>query len=67
VVTLSMDGLLLVVATPSAHDRPPKKAPKGRVCEHPGCFTILSVYNLGRYCAVHEHLPQARVRGKKIA
>lgn len=62
-----MDGLILVVATPRGHDRPPKQAAKGRVCSHPGCTTVLSVYNLGKYCSVHEHSPNVRLRGKKIA
>jgi len=27
-----------------------------RCCEHKGCDTILSVYNLTSYCYVHEHI-----------
>lgn len=27
--------------------------PKGRVCEHKGCRTVLSMYNSGSACAVH--------------
>lgn len=27
-----------------------------RVCEHDGCNTVLSVYNLTYYCSLHEHI-----------
>lgn len=36
--------------------RPMTHAP-GRVCAHPGCDTVLSVYNPGRYCAAHPQSP----------
>jgi hypothetical protein len=38
---------------------------RGRVCEHPGCPTILSVYNPARYCAAH--LPAAQPRRRQSA
>lgn len=31
---------------------------RGRVCAHPGCATILSVYNPAKYCSTH--LEEAR-------
>jgi rubredoxin len=27
--------------------------PRGRICAHPGCDTILSIYNAGQTCAQH--------------
>ena len=39
------------IGTPS---RSPAKASKGRTCGHPGCLTILSVYNHLDVCGVHE-------------
>jgi endogenous inhibitor of DNA gyrase (YacG/DUF329 family) len=38
---------------------------RGRVCAHPGCPTILSVYNPARFCAAH--LQQARPRRRQIS
>ena len=36
------------------HKRPVKKFPAGRVCEHEGCLTLLSVYNGRARCALHD-------------
>jgi hypothetical protein len=30
------------------------KAPRGRVCGHDGCVTVLSIYNASADCSVHE-------------
>ena len=38
---------------------------RGRICAHPGCATILSIYNPARYCAAH--LPQAQPRRRRMA
>jgi hypothetical protein len=32
----------------------------GRVCEAPGCTTILSKYNSSHFCAVHERVDVRR-------
>lgn len=38
--------------------------PSGRVCAHPDCDTILSIYNPSRYCTVHaDHAALERRRG----
>jgi hypothetical protein len=34
-------------------DHPDRKKPKGRICRHRGCDTILSVYNRQEYCSIH--------------
>jgi len=44
-----MKASRILTAEPVRH-----KAAQGRVCAAPGCETRLSVYNLGRYCGVHE-------------
>ena len=28
--------------------------PAGRVCAHPGCSTVLSIYNPSRHCGAHQ-------------
>jgi hypothetical protein len=33
------------------------RAARGRVCEEPGCDTILSTYNSARTCWMHEPAP----------
>lgn len=39
-----------------------KTSPAGRRCQHRGCATILSVYNHGSYCDVHQRLrPDVRL------
>jgi predicted nucleic acid-binding Zn ribbon protein len=39
--------------------------PRGRVCAHEGCTTILSVYNPSAYCGAHaEHARSKRRRGE---
>jgi endogenous inhibitor of DNA gyrase (YacG/DUF329 family) len=37
---------------------------RGRICAHPGCATILSVYNPARFCAAH--LQQAQPRRRRM-
>jgi hypothetical protein len=39
----------------------------GRVCDHSGCETVLSIYNKGKYCYQHEPMATPRTRGRKIA
>jgi hypothetical protein len=49
-ITMNLDrtsGLLV-----SSHHRPKVHA-QGRHCLHPGCATILSIYNKGKYCGLH--------------
>jgi hypothetical protein len=38
----------------------------GRVCEHPGCRTRLSVYNTGPTCWQHADLEFPNLRGKRL-
>ena len=51
------------------HDRPtllpdrPETYPAGRVCEHPDCGTILSVYNESEHCGAHQPEPDNRYCG----
>ncbi len=46
----------------------PSKAYKaGRVCRHPECDTVLSIYNSGTFCYQHEPMSIPRMRGRKIA
>ena len=40
---------------------------QGRVCDHDGCTTVLSIYNKGRHCYQHEPMVTPRTRGRKIA
>jgi hypothetical protein len=48
-------------------DRPSRSFGSGRVCREPGCGTVLSRYNQGKYCYTHEPMTVPRTRGKKIA
>ena len=51
----------------TGNDRPSKAFRKGRVCSEDGCGTRLSLYNPGKFCALHEPMTVPRTRGKKIA
>jgi len=45
--------------------RPSRTFSVGRVCEHPACATVLSVYNRSASCSVHEE-PRVYIhRGKR--
>ena len=50
-------------------DRPSKAFGNGkeRLCREPECETLLSMYNNGKYCYLHEPMAVPRTRGKKIA
>ncbi|HUS61917.1 MAG TPA: hypothetical protein VMY34_06945 [Acidimicrobiales bacterium] len=48
-------------------DRPSKAFKKGRVCVDDGCTTVLSMYNHGAYCSLHQPMAVPRTRGRKIA
>ena len=57
-----------VQGTPiSRNDRPSRAFKSGRVCREPGCGTVLSIYNNGKFCYSHETMSVPRTRGKKIA
>ena len=48
-----------------ANARPSRTFSAGRVCEHPACATVLSVYNRSASCWVHEE-PRVYIhRGKR--
>ncbi len=47
--------------------RPSRAFKAGRICRHPGCGTMLSIYNDGKFCYQHEPMVVPRMRGKKIA
>ena len=47
--------------------RPSRAFKAGRVCRYPGCGTVLSIYNDGKFCYTHEPMVVPRMRGKKIA
>jgi hypothetical protein len=51
----------------TSNDQPSRRFASGRICAHGGCRTRLSIYNDGRYCALHEPMTFLRTRGKKIA
>ena len=48
-------------------ERPSKAYAKGRTCKEAGCKARLSMYNPGKYCALHEPMAVPRTRGRKIA
>ncbi|MFA5403250.1 MAG: hypothetical protein WC318_07140 [Candidatus Omnitrophota bacterium] len=50
--TITMD-LSAKEAMPVSFGRQVKTYLRGRVCQHPGCGTVLSIYNSGKYCGVH--------------
>jgi len=39
---------------PSGKTRSPKVSARGRICEVPGCTTMLSIYNEAPVCSLHE-------------
>jgi hypothetical protein len=41
--------------------------PRGRVCAHEGCTTILSIYNPSKYCAAHPKQALSRAQGSDHA
>jgi hypothetical protein len=46
--------------------RPGQQIPafgSGRVCEAPGCSTVLSTYNPALYCSLHDDAAVSRRRG----
>lgn len=47
---------------------PPASVPReqGRICEHPGCATRLSVYNSRDVCWQHTDLAFPNYRGKRL-
>ena len=49
-ITMDIDyneGIMVGVRSrPQAHTQ-------GRRCEHPGCRTVLNIYNHGKYCGIH--------------
>ncbi len=47
------DGFVYVDRVDSVMHRPHPHA-AGRTCRAPGCHTILSIYNPGSHCSVHE-------------
>jgi hypothetical protein len=48
----------------SVTDRVPVRR-RGRICAHDGCSTILSVYNLGKYCSAHASEARDRRRASQ--
>jgi hypothetical protein len=42
---------------------PVKTFPEGRRCQKFGCGTCLSIYNDGRFCALHHRPVTRRMRG----
>ncbi|MGH9030303.1 MAG: hypothetical protein ACRDV4_11905 [Acidimicrobiales bacterium] len=43
----------------------PRQRPAGRICGDPVCSTVLSIYNDGHFCALHQPRIAMRTRGKK--
>ncbi len=48
-------------------DRPSRSFQKNRTCQDKACETRLSIYNNGRYCALHQPMAVPRTRGRKTA
>lgn len=48
-----------------ANVRPSRTFSVGRVCEHPACATVLSVYNRSASCSVHEEMRAYIHRGQR--
>ncbi len=48
-------------------DRPSKANASNRLCREPECETLLSIYNNGKFCYLHEPMAVPRTRGRKIA
>jgi hypothetical protein len=51
----------------SGSERPSRAFAKDRMCREPGCNTVLSIYNSGKFCHRHEPMVVPRTRGRKIA
>jgi hypothetical protein len=48
-------GVDSISATPLGHGTRSRTYRAGRVCGVPGCSTVLSRYNPGRRCSLHDH------------
>jgi hypothetical protein len=44
---------------------PTRRVAAGRVCEHDGCETRLSIYNDSEHCGLHAPMVVPRTRGRK--
>ncbi|MGI8794593.1 MAG: hypothetical protein ACR2H3_15700 [Acidimicrobiales bacterium] len=62
-----MSDTLVGHAIANGSDRPSRSFKRGRVCEEDDCRTILSMYNNGSFCSLHQPMEVPRTRGKKIA
>lgn len=50
---------------PRTTPRPGRAHARGRVCEAEGCVTLLSIYNEGGRCWLHEPVRFPRLRGRR--
>ena len=50
-----VSGSFILPSTGRVSDKIPAYA-RGRVCDVPGCTTILSKYNPSHYCSMHERI-----------
>lgn len=57
-------GTVALRAAAPEGGRRSRRFPQGRVCAHPGCSTVLSVYNPRPHCFMHADIPVPRLRGK---
>jgi len=46
---------------------PSRTFPPGRLCEEPGCETLLSIYNDNTYCSLHESKKPRPIQAKRSA
>lgn len=60
------DGTPVRATVPVAPGRGRPQASGGRICEHPGCGTVLSVYNHSGSCWVHQD-GSARVQSERFS
>lgn len=48
---------MAIIQTQLSAERLPGPKPAGRTCSEPGCPTLLSTYNCGDTCALHDGWP----------
>lgn len=59
------DSLNMKGSRPRELPRPNRTYASGRVCDHEGCETRISVYNKARHCWAHAPLRFPLVRGER--
>jgi hypothetical protein len=47
--------------------RRPKTMAEERICQSPGCITLLNRYNQSQHCYAHRELRYPRIRGSAVS